>query len=792
MNQNNLPENNQSDAPSRAVRRRPIDKDKSEIGFNNLMFLLYFPVSFVYLEFVLHLSAFRQMSTSFFVYSLFFGLSAGLLTAVCCSFLGRKVNYWVSIAVLGFVSLYFGVQLVYNAFFKDFFYWGLMEVGANVGEFWENTVRVIWQQIIPILLIFLPPVGFALLGRKALKPLPLSLTYKIAGVALSVVLFFGGKAFVNSHNDEIGDKYFYGEGFIMSEAATRFGVLTAFRLDTQYTLFGNNSAGETEITTGEATTYDWSNLFGTTTAERTTPNTPADVTTPGSPETGTDVPGSDTQSGEPTTQVITTEEITTEPPKPLDTSPNVMDIDFDVLIKNAKTTEEKNAHTWFSVREPTLKNEYTGMFEGKNLIFMTVESWSPAAIDPVMTPTLYKMKTEGFVFDNYFCSNWGGSTNTGEYALLTGNFYNTLALWTSSKTLQPFTLGNELGRVGYKCYAFHNNGYNYYGREDSHPNYGYQWFGLQTVGGDNTTMLKRKNAEGVQVYYGTKGWDAELTAVWPASDYEMAKNTLSFIPTDGSNFHIYYMTVSGHPHQTWGGNAQSKAHRAEIAAMNLPYTDDYALSYLASQYEVELMVKALVDDLEAKGLLEDTVFVMAPDHYPYDISGNDANNSVTLSQLYNLPKENIFTNYNLYRAPLVIWSASMKEPVKVSKVCSAIDVLPTVLNLFGLEYDSRIIMGRDIMSTAEGFVIMNMSNGAGDVGSSMNWITDYGYYSSGSKTFTPFEGVSVDPAALKASGYLSVHTTLVTDMYKYSKYMLKDTKGNISNYYGKVFPNGIK
>jgi lipoteichoic acid synthase len=182
---------------------------------------------------------------------------------------------------------------------------------------------------------------------------------------------------------------------------------------------------------------------------------------------------------------------------------------------------------------------------------------------------------------------------------------------------------------------------------------------------------------------------------------------------------------------------------------------------------------------------------MAPDHYPYSIVGktNDQNQAVNddagtmeaLSELYGLPVDNIFLNFDLYRAPLIIWSPSMEAPVKVDKVCSAIDVLPTVLNLFGAEYDSRLIMGRDILSDSDGFVILNCSNASG-ISSSNNWVTKYGIYNSRTKTFErnpKYTQAQIDK--LLSMGYVDAQNTLLKKMRTYSNYILEN------DYYGKVF-----
>ena len=52
------------------------------------------------------------------------------------------------------------------------------------------------------------------------------------------------------------------------------------------------------------------------------------------------------------------------------------------------------------------------------------------------------------------------------------------------------------------------------------------------------------------------------------------------------------------------------------------------------------------------------------------------------------------------------------------------DVLPTIYNLFGIEYDSRLFTGVDILSTTSGLAVF----------SNRSWKTDTGtYFASGSK-----------------------------------------------------------
>ena len=106
-------------------------------------------------------------------------------------------------------------------------------------------------------------------------------------------------------------------------------------------------------------------------------------------------------------------------------------------------------------------------------------------------------------------------------------------------------------------------------------------------------------------------------------------------------------------------------------------------------------------------------------------------------------------DFDVYKNALILWSASMEEPVIVDKPCCQVDILPTVSNLLGLEYDSRMLAGSDILSDSEGLVVFT----------SNSWMTDRGFYNRYTQTFTPAEGTSM--TAQEQESYVSAMKKLV-------------------------------
>ena len=164
-----------------------------------------------------------------------------------------------------------------------------------------------------------------------------------------------------------------------------------------------------------------------------------------------------------------------------------LDFVIDTLAEQEDDETLKSMDLYFSGTEPTAQNEQTGIFAGKNLIFITAESFTDFAVDPKYTPTLYKLLTEGYSFTNFYNPVWSVSTLDGEYVNLQSLLPKS-GVWSMKESAEnwlPFTLGNQFGRLGYETKAYHNHSVYYYDRVSSHPNLGYEFKGR-----DAATNLK--------------------------------------------------------------------------------------------------------------------------------------------------------------------------------------------------------------------------------------------------------------------------------------------------------------
>ena len=236
--------------------------------------------------------------------------------------------------------------------------------------------------------------------------------------------------------------------------------------------------------------------------------------------------------------------------------------------------------------------------------------------------------------------------------------------------------------------AYHDHTYDYYHRDVSHPNMGYDYKGV--------------------------GNGLEIATTWPESDLEMMEVTVPEYINE-PKFHVYYLTVSGHMNYNFEGNMMAQKNRGAVQHLDL---SEPSKAYLACNIELDKAMENLLAQLEAAGKLDNTVIMLSPDHYPYGLEKQ---------YIDELAGHVVEENFELYKSNLILWSGSMEQPVYVDKLCSSVDILPTLLNLFGVEYDSRLLMGRDILSTSPGMVLF----------SNASFMTEYGMYNSVTEEWMP-------------------------------------------------------
>ena len=631
---------------------------------------LFAVVTAVYCESLLHLWTMKSFDPGRFAAVLAFALGFGGILGLMLSFIGgKKWGKWVSAGLMTLVTIVYIVEYFVNDAYMCYMPLATLLSGAQgvATDFSGIVVHLIAQNYWRILGFLLMPALYALLAA------PVQTRWQTRGIVLACVAAA------------------YGLSFGLVRGGTDAGRMNdAYNFDSAVRCFGLNVGTVLEQT--------HSAMAETAEVEFV----PVEL-----PET---VPAEQ----EPSEEAVVYE-------------PNVMGFDFDALAHSAGNSNIAALHSYVSSVQPTMKNAYTGLFAGKNLILITAEAFTSEVIDPERTPTLYRLATQGIQFRDYYQPAWGASTTTGEFSNVVGLVPTTAGMCMKEAVQQDLflTMGHQLQAQNYYSAAYHNHNKDFYDRDKTHTKLGYDRF-LALYGG----------LEGVQ-------------AVFPESDLEMIDVTVpQYI--DHQPFSVYYMTVSGHCMYSQKENAMARKNYDVVAGMD---HCEAVKCYYASQQELEYAMESLVRQLEEAGIADDTVIVIATDHYPYGLerSGAWRNTSDYLAELYGVDSYDKFIrDHNA----LIVWSGCLEgKNIVVDEPVYSLDILPTLSNLFGVEYDSRLLVGRDVFSGESPLVLWP----------DFSWKTDKGQFDAQSGTFTPAEGADVD------EDYIARVKSIVRNKIDYSR-----------------------
>ncbi|MDR1795208.1 MAG: sulfatase-like hydrolase/transferase [Erysipelotrichaceae bacterium] len=336
-------------------------------------------------------------------------------------------------------------------------------------------------------------------------------------------------------------------------------------------------------------------------------------------------------------------------------------------------------------------NDMTGILSGKNVIYIMVEAFDYSGIDSELTPTLYKMFTQGMWFDRFYSPQFscatGESESIGINSLIPDN--STCIPHTYQNNLYSTSIFNLFKEEGYTVTSYHNWDDEFYPRNILHVNYG------------------------SEAYYDLEDLSIPLIQGWQ-SDYELMVDAyeifskeepyLSFIIT--SSMHMPYDKDS-----TLGNR-----YLDEVQAL-YPNAPIEIQRYKSKVMELDKGMEYLLETLEAEGKLENTVIIMYGDHHPLKMSYDYLYDYTPYMNRREIP-------FGIDITPMVIYAPGQQAAV-YSEPASTLDLVPTIANLFDLNYDPRLYMGSDYFSTQERLVIFD--NGS--------WLCSFGYYSSSQGVF---------------------------------------------------------
>jgi len=243
------------------------------------------------------------------------------------------------------------------------------------------------------------------------------------------------------------------------------------------------------------------------------------------------------------------------------------------------------------------------------------------------------------------------------------SIYNTCTANNYKANKYPEAIFNLFKDKKYKTFSAHNYTEHYYFRNEIHTNMGSdKYIGVDELGISYSNLYRNWSSD--------EDFMVEVLNI--LDDYKDEK-FMTWLTTVSSHQPYYYSSIEGDKY--------------------LDLYKDMDLKMDLKRYKSKLKILdnalgILLNGLEEKGILDDTVIVMFGDHYPYGLS-TDTINSV-LDYDTNV-------DYESERVPFVIYNTGL-EPRQFEDYTSYINILPTVANLFDLNYDPRLYMGNDVLS----------------------------------------------------------------------------------------------
>lgn len=632
----------------------------------NFKLFLFNILSLLYLEALAAIVFFHEFKALSFITILLFLIPITCLITFFMSVFNKKGNFIVGIVIHTLLSVWFSLQIVFKKIFGVFFQVSLFTLSDQATSFSKEAISFISSNIHFILLTFIPLVILIIFRNKILSDKSHKKYYIIVMSSVCITSMLFF-AFINMFMKNTEQYDSIYKTNNTSQSVKNLGVIHASILDVYKTI--TNFEEEINVEKND-------------------------------------------------------EEVEEEPEiKEIIYEDNIEDILFD-------KGNNSSINKYMENDTPTKQNEYTGIFKGKNIIYIVAESFHSIGVSKELTPTLYSLINDGYTFNNYYVPN-NLSTIGGEFGALTGLFADNsiLKTWRNGKNYFPYGLATKFKSEGYNTYAYHNNSY---------------------VFQDRNKYLKSQGFTNFKACF--NGLEKLINCrTWPQSDIQMIDKTVTDYINKEEPFLAYYMTVSGHFEYTFSDNFIATKNKSLVK--NLKYSEKVR-GYIATQIELDKALELLINKLKEANKLEDTVIVLTADHYPYGLSEKE------IAEVSTYKRD---SDIELHHNNLIIWNPNL-EKKDIDKPCMSIDILPTVYNLFGIKYDSRLMMGKDIFSTEEGIAFVK----------NRSWVTEKGTYFSSKNKFVP----KTDEIE---EGYVDKINKIVSNRVNISKMIVSN------NYYKSLF-----
>ncbi|MDI9217806.1 LTA synthase family protein [Clostridium tertium] len=356
-------------------------------------------------------------------------------------------------------------------------------------------------------------------------------------------------------------------------------------------------------------------------------------------------------------------------------------------VLNPLSIDEKTEiENWISDNKEELQpNEYKGSEKGKNVIFIQVESLENFVINKSVngkeiSPFLNKLSREGLYFSNIYEQNNAGNSIDCDFMVNTSIY--PLGDKITALNYGEDTYSNSLPRI------LEGEGYN---TISSHA---------EEIGEFNWTEI-HKNSFGVKNLWDIGDYIYEETVGYGLSDRSFLTQVSNKLENVDRPFFFQSPTLSNH-----GPFNIDKKYRQ----LDLPKEIDesYLGGYFESVLYTDKQIENFFNELDKKGILDNTMVVIYGDHAGVHKYYND--------DIKDLDYDGNWWKEYDNRIPLIMYSKDMKPNV-IKASGGQVDIPTTVLYLLGVD-DSKYInssMGRILLNTNRDATIIKGNEIKGNV-----------------------------------------------------------------------------
>lgn len=365
------------------------------------------------------------------------------------------------------------------------------------------------------------------------------------------------------------------------------------------------------------------------------------------------------------------------------------------VINKEQNTNLNTLNRYFIDSDLPSKNAFTGKYKDKNLIVIMMESVNDIIINEQYFPNFYSLYSSSYYFKNNYSPRNSCATGNNEFSAITSlySIYNNCTSNLYVNNIYPQSIFNLFNNSGYITNSFHDYDNTYYERTKIHPN----------MGSQNYYDVNALNMTYSNVY-----------GAWP-SDVTLMEEYLKKLDDISGNFMSYITTVTTHqPYSSQSEYGDKYLDKFENVSYSLELK-----RYLSKMTESDNAIGVLIDGLKERNLLDDTIIVLFGDHYPYAINLDILNEIL----------DRDLTNYENEKVPLIIYDSSLKGTITMDEYTSYINLVPTIANLFDLDYDPRYYMGEDLFSSDYQSIVVFYD---------YSWKNEYAYYNSSTGKITYF------------------------------------------------------